>query len=62
MSNLTADHIIEKVSSSEAYDKYKEYRAAILAGYFDHITEINQEEVIRTLEVAKLLKWTFSKN
>lgn len=56
---LTADHIIEQISMS-TNDRYKDYRAAILAGYMDHITEINQDEKIRTAEVSKLLKWTFN--
>lgn len=59
---LNADHIISKISSSDASERYREHRAAILAGYMDHITEVNPEEVIRTAEVSKLLKWTLSKH
>jgi len=57
---LIADNIIKTISSSKTIEEY-EYRAAILAGYFDRITEVNTEEVIRTYEVAKLLRWTFKK-
>lgn len=59
---LTADHIIDRVAASDAYDKYKNHRTAILAGYFDHVTEINPKEVILTGEVSKLLMWTLSKD
>jgi hypothetical protein len=59
---LTADHIIGRISLSEASVKYRDHRAAILAGYFDHITEVNPAEVIQTAEVSKLLKWTFHNN
>ena len=59
--NLTAEHIISVISVSEAFDKYKEFRAPILAGYFVHLTEVNPEQVIKTAEVAILFKWTFSK-
>lgn len=57
---LKAENIIKCISESKTIMEY-EFRAALLAGYFDRITELNIEEVIRTSEVAKLLRWTFSK-
>jgi hypothetical protein len=62
MNNLTAEHIIDVISSCDTSDKYRRHRTALLAGYFEGITKLNPDEVIKATEVAILLRWTLSKS